>query len=113
MIWNPTELTHCELLFPQPKVSHQLVALGLPRWSVFVMGEYGGGTWTIERASGATDLTDYRDTRLLVGLEWVGPTGVRGRLETGYVFGRALQYTSATPGVKPENTILVRAGITF
>jgi hypothetical protein len=113
VIWNPTEITRCELLFPQPKISHQLVALGLPRWWAFVMGEFGGGTWTIERADGATDLADYRDFRLIVGLEWDGPAGVKGRFETGYVFNRALQYTSATPGLKLDNTILVRAGISF
>jgi hypothetical protein len=51
--------------------------------------------------------------RLIVGLEWAGPVGVTGRLETGYVFNRSVQYTSATPGLKPDNTFLVRAGFTF
>jgi hypothetical protein len=113
VIWNPNEDVRCELLFPQPKIAHRLGALGLTQWWGYLMGEFGGGTWTVERANGVMDLTDYRDLRLIVGLEWISLTGLKGRLETGYVFNRALQFTSATPELKPDNTIMLRVGIKF
>jgi hypothetical protein len=113
VLWSPCKDVHCELVFPQPKIAYRLTALGLPAWSVYLMGEFGGDTWTIQRADGAADLADYRDQRLIAGVQWDAPGGISGRLESGYVFNRALQYTSATPGLKPDDTVMVRAGISY
>jgi hypothetical protein len=112
VLWSLCEDVRCELVFPQPKVAYRLTALGLPAWSVYVMGEFGGDTWTIQRANGAADLVDYRDQRLIAGVQW-DTRAITGRFESGYVFNRALQYTSATPGLKPDNTVMLRAGISY
>jgi hypothetical protein len=113
VLWNPCQDVRCELVFPQPKIAYRLTALGLPAWSVYLMDEFGGDTWTIQRADGAADLADYRDQRLIAGVQWDAPSGITSRFEFGYVFNRFLQYTSATPGIKPDDTVMVRAGISY
>jgi hypothetical protein len=113
VIWSPNEDTRCELLFPQPKVARRLITLGLTQWWGYVLGEFGGGTWTVERADGGADVADYRDLRLIVGLEWVSGTGIKSRLEAGYVFQREVSFGSATPDFRPDSAVMIRAGIGF
>jgi hypothetical protein len=113
VIWNPNEDTRCEFLFPQPKVSRRLVTLGdVPLWG-YLAGEFGGGAWTVERADGRPDSVDYRDVRVLLGLEWVTQRGLKAHVEAGYVFDRVLDFTSATPDFKPDSTLMLRAGISY
>jgi hypothetical protein len=77
VVWSPDEDTRCVIVFPAPKVSHRLGTLaGTPLWG-YVGGEFGGGRWSVERASGTIDSLDYTDLRAFGGLEW-GPPGVSG-----------------------------------
>jgi hypothetical protein len=113
IIWNPSADTRCELLFPQPKVSRWLATFGGFQWWGYVAGEFGGGSWAIERARGVPDSVDYNDVRLLLGLEWIGPHDMRGRVEAGYVFDRELRFVSPTPDLRVEDTFLLRVGLTY
>jgi hypothetical protein len=113
IIWNPNADTRCELLFPQPKISRRLATFGGLQWWGYVSGEFGGGSWAIERARGVPDSVDYNDVRLLLGLEWIGARDMRGRVETGYVFDRELRFVSPTPDLQVEDTFLLRVGLTY
>ncbi len=113
VIWRPDDGTRFEVLFPQPKISRKLTTTGTTQWWGYVMGEFGGGSWTVERASGAEDLADYRDLRLLLGMEWVGQGGLKSRLELGYVFQREISHRSPSLESRPASAVLIRGGISF
>jgi hypothetical protein len=112
VIWQPDEGKRYELLFPQPKGAWRFATVGATQWWAYVMGEFGGGTWTVERANGE-DLVDYTDLRVLLGVEWLNPNGLKGRVEAGCSFHRTIRFSSATPEFTPERTLLLRAGIGF
>jgi hypothetical protein len=113
VIWNPSEDTRCFLVFPQPKVSHRFTTVGeTPLWG-YVAGEFGGGRWEIERANGVADSIDYTDLRMMVGVESVHVLGLKGHVEVGYVFSRRVNFLSDTPDYKPQNTLMLRAGIRY
>jgi hypothetical protein len=113
VLWRPNEDTRYELLFPQPKGAWKLATTGTTQWWGYVAGEFGGGTWTVEQAGGRPDVVDYRDLRLLLGMEWLGPAGYKAHVEVGYAFQREIRFISATPEFAPEHTLLVRAGFGF
>jgi hypothetical protein len=116
LIWTPNEDRRYHILFPNPK------AAGRVTWQYFgsadvwwyVLGEYGGGSWTIERADGKSDVVDYNDLRVMLGLEWETPRGLKGDVGIGFVWDRELLYRSGMPeSFKPRDTGLIRAGFSF
>ncbi len=113
IIWSPNEDTRYELLFPQPKGTWRLLTTGTTQWWGYLAGEFGGGTWSVVRADGRPDVVDYRDLRLLAGMEWRTPTGFKAHVEVGYAFQRELRFISATPEFAPDHTVLLRAGVGF
>jgi hypothetical protein len=114
VIWTPDEDTRYEILFPNPKLARRLLTLGTTEWWWYVSGEYGLGSWTIERADGRGDQVDINDLRAIVGLEWHALSGTRGIFEIGYVFDRKLTYRSGSPhDFKLTDTIMLRAGVAY
>jgi hypothetical protein len=116
VIHEPDPTARYELVFPRPRLARQTAA-SLPgadeRW-VYVGGEFGGGVWSITRpATGELDLINYSDWRLLVGYERKIIGGLSTRYEAGYVFNRELEFDSATPDVSLDDTLFVRAGLTY
>ncbi len=117
IIWTPNEDTKFEILFPKPKLARRINWFGTSSCDVsdwiYIAGEFGGSTWAIQRASGANDVLNYRDYRLILGLERKAIGTMDYRFEVGYVFGRELEYASATPKVEPSDTVMVRGGMTY
>jgi hypothetical protein len=112
---RPTPDLELDLYFPRPRISQRLPDFrNLQTW-LYVAGEYGGGNWTVERIGGLDDRIDINDYRALVGLEWIGPRGLAGFVETGYVFERQLISFAAIPAreLELQDTIMVRLGIEF
>ncbi len=117
IIWNPHDDAKYELVFPHPRIARRIYWFGaygetVQDW-IYLAGELGGGTWAIRRTSGASDLVDYTDYRLFLGVERKILFGVDWRLEVGYVFGRKLRYQSPTPELRPNGTFMVRAQMTY
>lgn len=113
VIWTPTPDHRLELLFPQPRIAHRYHHdAHHERW-VFLSGELGGGSWAIERSSGADDVISYRDLRLMTGVEWKYRDKSSWRIEGGYVFGRELEYVSRVGDYKPSNTSMIRAALVY
>ena len=102
-----------ELLFPKPKAAWRFnVGPGFEDW-LFTTAEFGGNTWSIERASGEHDKVTYLDYRILGGVERRLNGGAGFRLEAGYVFGREIEFASGVGNFDPKSTVLIRGAIVF
>jgi len=117
LIWAPNEDTSLELLFPQPRIARRVYFCGtaaddVQDW-IYLAGEFGGGTWAIQRANGANDVVNYHDIRVILGVERKVIGAPDGRLEVGYIFGRKVEYHSRTPEFQPSDTVMLRGGITY
>jgi hypothetical protein len=113
LIWTPADWARFELLFPKPKLAVRWhIGQGFEDW-IFTTAEFGGNTWPVIRESGLRDNVTYLDYRLLVGFERKLEGGAGYRVEAGYVFGRSIEFTSASGDFDPQDTILLRGGITY
>jgi len=116
IIWTPNEEVTFELLFPRPRIARRIYWAGaygqhVQDW-LYMAAEFGGATWAIARSS-STDLVNYRDFRILLGVERKVIGGLGARLEVGYVLGRKIQYAGATPEFEPTDTVMLRGGLTY
>jgi hypothetical protein len=111
--YRPTPDWDLYLVFPNPKARKFLAAVGTTKWYGYAAGEYGGGSWTVARQT-TDDRIDYNDIRVIGGLEWETQTMIRGHIELGYVFDREIVFVSGDPpNFKPNDTIMLRAGVDF
>lgn len=121
-VYKPHEYAQYDLIFPKPRAAWYLTTVGAHNTAVwwYVGGEYGGGSWSIDRAqaplAGFADRLDINDIRLFVGLEWICKqgSGARGFAEIGYVFERELEYYLVpADNTSLNDTLMVRAGFAF
>ncbi len=117
ILWTPNDAWRLELMAPRPRVARRILPcygdLCNEYWG-YVAGEFGGGSWSIQRASGAQDVVMVRDYRVILGIERKSPPGsgrLKGRVEVGYVFARDVEYRSATPDFEPDSTLMLRFGV--
>lgn len=111
--FRPNQDWDLYLVFPNPKLRRRFRSVGNTEWWWYAAGEYGGGSWTVDRV-GLGDRIDYNDIRVLLGLEWETPTQVRGHMEVGFVFDREILFESAMPAkITPDDTVMLRAGLDF
>jgi hypothetical protein len=117
VIWTPNPDARYEFLFPNPKLARRLTTLGNTDLWIYGFGEYGGGSWTIQRNNPVfgnfNDQADYNDIRFGGGLETFGFRGMHGWFEVAYVFNRQIIYRSATPEYNPSDSIMLRAGLSY
>jgi len=122
VLWTPNPQTRFDIFFPKPKLAQYLTTIGNTDIWWYVNGEYGGGSWAVERNllvgnafvphTGDPRL-DINDVRLGIGLEWTGQAGVRGFLETAYVFERKIVFAAGSPDVSLDNTVMLRGGLAY
>jgi hypothetical protein len=111
--WRPSPDWDLYLVVPNPKIRRSWFSSGTADWWWYVAGEFGGGSWTADRA-GFGDRFDYNDIRAVLGVEWQTPRQATGHLEIGYVFDRELVFDSQNPvDGKLDDAIMFRAGIGF
>jgi hypothetical protein len=116
LIVKPSDSVRWELIFPRPRAALRLDSWSTPdidEWWCYVVGEFGGGVWTIERASGARDVITSRDYRAILGLERKITDGIDQRFEVGYVFEREIEFDSGTPDFYPGDTVMLRLGLVY
>jgi hypothetical protein len=115
-IYTPNDDVEYRLVFPAPKISWRLPWTDIPRqderWA-YLGAEYGGGAWGVQRTSGASDEMDITEYRLFFGYERKIIGGLSRSVEIGYVFGRELQYSSTPGEVKLDDTLMLRAGLSY
>jgi hypothetical protein len=105
LILTPRDDLRLELVFPTPRIDWRIS----PTSSLYLAGEFGGGTWAIERVPDADDVATYRDLKLLFGISTRDSDGSVGGLEIGYVFGRELSYRSGVGDYSLGDAILIRS----
>ncbi len=111
LIWTPHEDTRLELVFPKPRYARRFYADPYEQLWWYVAGEFGGGTWAVERVSGLVDEVNYRDYRVMLGLDRRVLVGLNGTVEIGYVFGRKLEYETSMPDYDPKSTLMLRTEV--
>jgi len=103
-----------DLYFPRTKLSHRIPNFGDYEAWAYAGGEYGGGSWAIERIDGSDDQADINDVRAFIGMEWVGPRRVTGFVDFGYAFEREVVYRSnPIDDLNLQDTLFVRTGVAF
>ena len=113
LIYKPNDDWKFEMLIPRPRVAWRYSSDGdMSRWA-YVVGEFGGGSWAIERAGGVDDVATLSDYRLMLGWEQTGSQGPYFRLEGGYVFSRTLDYSSNAGNLNLPATALVRFAVSY
>ncbi len=113
LIYKPSDRFRVELMVPRPKVAWQYASdLASERW-VYIVGEFGGNSWAVRRASGLDDIVSYRDYRALLGWELKNEQGPDIWLEAGYVFSRELEYVSTGTATDLAETALLRIGLAY
>lgn len=113
LIHQPNERTRFEVIFPRPRALFRVVHTESGEGWLYLAGEFGGGSWSIQRASGASDVITYNDLRFITGFEWRAGEKRRMFVEGGWVFERQLEYESGVGDFDPDQTGLVRAGLVF
>ncbi|MEO1529524.1 MAG: hypothetical protein AAFX06_29220 [Planctomycetota bacterium] len=119
IIWQPNPFTKVDLFFPQPKYSRFIQTIGVQDVWWYVSGDYGGGSWTIDRDDGRADQVDINDIRLITGFEWGPSERIRNGSRTaffefGYVFDRELVYrANPQDNLDLDDTWMVRLGIGY
>jgi len=115
VVWTPTPDMRFDILFPNPKAAKRLRDIGTTEIWCYVAGEYGGGSWNVDRpVNDFNDEFDYNDIRVLAGLEFTRPSGCRGHFEVGYVFNRELFFDSQIPPpYKLDPTYMLRGGVSY
>ena len=110
----PTPDLKLDIYFPRPKLAQRLPNLGNSEVWGYIGGEYGGGSWTVERITGVGDQVDVNDIRAFIGVEWLSRRHITGFLEAGYVFDREIVYRSAPNSeIDIDDTFMFRAGLAF
>jgi len=111
LLWTPSADTRFEILFPRPRLAWRIAERPRDAHWAYLAAEFGGNQWAMQSATGADEVVVIRDYRLLAGWERrPADLGISWRLETGFVFGRTVEYyDSATAGFNPTDTFVVRA----
>ncbi|TVP97941.1 MAG: hypothetical protein EA381_13730 [Planctomycetaceae bacterium] len=115
----PTPMSRLDLFFPEPKWSRYLSTLGTHDVWGYVAGEYGGGSWTVQREAGGSERVDVNDLRVLAGFEWGRSDQIRnghrtGFFEVGYVFDREIIYrNNSGDNINPGDAVMLRVGINY
>ncbi|QDT53843.1 hypothetical protein Pan44_18670 [Caulifigura coniformis] len=109
----PNDHFNAELWFPRPKVSWRYLKMGdTERW-VYVVGEFGGGAWNIQRDDGRPDQFAYRDYRAMVGFEQRVDEGFNWFAEGGLIFGRQVTFTRFDQEIDLDKTVGLQFGVRF
>jgi len=113
VIWMPYDGVRYELLFPRPKLAWRFAEdAGYSEDWFYVSGEFGGDVWLVERSATVERMT-MRDLRAIVGLERRKDGGAGCRLEVGYVFARSFEFDISATEYEPDDTALVRFGMSY
>jgi hypothetical protein len=112
--WTPTPWWKLELMFPRPRLAYRLAKEGASsEWWGYLGGALGGNTWAVQRSDGSSDELSLRDYRLVLGIERLVAGGGGWFAETGWVFGRQLEYESVPGEWEFADTWMIRAGMAY
>jgi len=112
-IYVPRDDWRFEFVFPRPKISKRISQHAhYSRWG-YLLGEFGGGSWSVERRDNRQDVVSYSDLRVILGFEQRYVNGRSLLLEAGVVFDREIEFRSDRGDFDPSSTGMFRAGLTY
>jgi len=113
VIYKPNPDLNLELVFPKTKIARRTAwGMGFEHW-VYLTGGFGGNDWAIVQSDGSPDKLGLLDWRITAGWERKMNGGAGLQFEIGYVFSREIRFASSPVVLKPDDTILFRAGLAF
>lgn len=114
LLWTPAPDWRYDIQFPSPRISHRLFRHGSDSetWA-YLSGVFGGNTWAVKRASGASDQLTISDLRLVTGIEHLQAGNKGVFLEIGYVFNRSLEYKDVPFQQDLDASWMLRTGISY
>lgn len=113
LIINPNPDLSMDLIFPRAKIARRTAwGLGFEHW-LYLAGGFGGNDWTIIQPDGSRDRLGLLDWRIALGWERKMHGGAGFHIEVGYVFSREIRFASQGETFRPDDTVLLRAGIAF
>jgi hypothetical protein len=95
LVWNYSDDLKFELMAPRPRIAWRFSQAECDERWAYIVGEFGGGTWAVQRASGVNDVATLQDYKLMLGVERKWDNVKSWWFETGYVFSRRVKFTSA------------------
>jgi hypothetical protein len=112
--WTPSPLWRIEMNFPRPRIARRIDKRGgrSETW-VYTGAALGGNTWAVRRANGLDDELTLRDFRWVFGWEKLRSGGRGVFVETGWAFGRAVEYESDQIERDLDDSLFIRGGLTF
>jgi len=115
LVWTPADDKRFELIFPRPRLAWRVAESQRAAQWLYLAAEFGGNQWATQSSAGRDQVMVIRDYRLLAGWERrPANLGLNWRVETGWVFGRTVQYYFSTDETfNPSSTFLARAGIWY
>ena len=113
LLWNYSEDLKFELMAPRPRIAWRFSHAECDEHWAYVVGEFGGGTWAVQRASGVNDVATLQDYKLMLGVERKWDAVKSWWFEAGYVFSRRVEYTSGIGDSDLSSSGVVRAGFSF
>src|SRR4051812_21090661 len=117
VVYKPNDDAEYQFVFPTPRFSWRLPWTNIPgkdeRW-MYLSLEYANQAWAFKQSNGAPDVLDYRDYRVILGIERKIVGGVSHKAEIGYVFNRDMKIASISgDDISMDNTLIARAGISY
>ncbi|KAA1262168.1 hypothetical protein LF1_47300 [Rubripirellula obstinata] len=112
--WTPSPDLKFDGMIPRPRLSKRLWKQGgeAEGW-VYLGAGFGGNSWAVSRDNGRKDQLTIRDYRLMAGYEVIR-AGNRGLfIETGYAFGRSLEYVSEDLERDLDDGVFIQASWRF
>ncbi|NND98181.1 MAG: hypothetical protein HKN47_12710, partial [Pirellulaceae bacterium] len=85
LLWQPNQYSRYDIFFPQPKVARYWRTVGTRDLWWYMSGDYGGGSWTIQRTNKTSDSIDINDIRVMLGFEWGLTDLIRVGRRSGFV----------------------------
>ena len=116
LIWSPNDDWKYELMAPMLRVARR--CHNLPTvfardgeseyWGYFGIG-FGGGTWAFQSVGNRSDVANYSEFSVVIGLESKRMERTPWKAELGYVFGRYMSFENHTMRDSPiGDTIVMR-----
>ena len=115
LVWTPTDDVRLDLIFPRPKLAWRFAYdnATFEDW-LYLLGEFGGDTWSVERESGRNERITSRDWKAIIGYERKLNGGAGYRAEIAYVFSREVEFESGgEPDYEPDDTLMLRASVAY
>jgi len=113
VIFKPNPDLNLELIFPKTKIARRTAwGMGFEHW-IYLTGGFGGNDWAIVQPNGTPDKLGLLDWRITAGWERKMNGGAGLLFEIGYVFSREIQFANSPAVLKPDDTLLFRAGLAF